>query len=381
MIFKKYASSVSLELLESYLKKEGWEQLSFSKPRFFDCFQNTLCESLFQINVPNSKELDDYDYSFNQALNRLSYYENRDIDDLIQRILNPDCDIIKIRKNNSKIQNGTIPLDDAIDFFDNSKKLIASAAMDVSTKVKYRNGKYIKEVDSFLKKCRFGQTEEGSFIISIICPLDKEIIDDNQIALFDSFKDYENNFSRKVVNKLMKSIKNIQDAIDNGKDLSSFVNSIDDDFISLNFFENLSLLENEDSEGSLIEFKVERESSQKEDQSSDNVILVNQRVKSPLSSFVNEYKMKLQPDEVISVVGLVEDASAEPVIAQRKKGIIKIIDANNKQKKYNVELTLDEYKTALKAHEKGEQVFVSGTKKGRIITDTQLMVVGSIFDD
>lgn len=46
-------------------------------------------------------------------------------------LLNPNTDILKIRLDKKEVESGNIMFDDAIQLFDNAKKLIAATALDV----------------------------------------------------------------------------------------------------------------------------------------------------------------------------------------------------------------------------------------------------------
>ena len=60
--------------------------------------------------------------------------------------------------------------DDAIQLFVNAKKLIAATALDVINPKKMHYGRINEPVRNFLSQCRFGQTEIGSYVVSVICP-------------------------------------------------------------------------------------------------------------------------------------------------------------------------------------------------------------------
>lgn len=154
-------------------------------------------------------------------------------------LLNPNTDILKIRIDKKEMESGNIMFDDAIQLFVNAKKLIAATALDVINPKKTHYGRINEPVQKFLSQCRFGQTEIGSYVISVVCPFVdfSETEGYRQLSIFSDEEQCVNSLTRKVTNRLMANVAVIKQGIDDDN-LESLVNY--DSPISSNFYEALN---------------------------------------------------------------------------------------------------------------------------------------------
>jgi len=74
----------------------------------------------------------------------------------------------------------------------------------------------MKQVDDFLKECRFGQTERGSFVATILAPVPPEI--QPPLAGLDAGRfELEEPYARQVTTRLMSSLGLVSQSIQHGK--------------------------------------------------------------------------------------------------------------------------------------------------------------------
>lgn len=350
-----------------FLEKCGWEEIVFKNKKRFDVYQKKKDGELYQINVPIFDNLSDYEDMIVEACNEIAFFEGLEFDDVVSKICNPQADIIKIRTNNPEVFDGSIPFDTAINLFENSKKVIADAAMDVSNKMTYRTARYGKDVERFISKCRFGQTKRGSYVISIICPFDN--VDENgreQLTLISEPAVKMENYTRQVVKKLFSSIKKISSAIENNRDLSDLLKQDSDDFVSLNFMEDLGNLGVSDRDG-FVEIKAELDPTLKEEAPLQAVVFESNK-KTKLVNFVETYKQKeLDDQKTDTFYGYISKTKSEPILQQRVDGEITIKEQSTGLN-YRVVLQNKDYDRALVAHKNGKLVKIVGIKQNdRII--------------
>jgi hypothetical protein len=132
--------------------------------------------------------------------------------------------------------------------------LLADTALDIINPQKYHYGRSDKLVQKFLSECRFGQTEIGSYVMSVVCPF-VEISDKEgyrQLSIFTDEETCDNSLTRKVTNKLMENIYTIKKKIDDGES-DSLVAESEEKQISANFYEALNGL-NFNSDSVIVEF-------------------------------------------------------------------------------------------------------------------------------
>ena len=169
-------------------------------------------------------------------------------------LLNPNTDILKIRLEKKDVEAGNILFDDAIRMYENAKRLLAATALDILHPKKYHQGRMDDCVLKFLSNCRFGQTEIGSYVVSVVCPFAEldENEDYKQLSIFSDEEQCANSLTRQVTSRVMKNISFIKNQIDNGE-MDKLILQDGDKIISANFYEALGGL-NLDSNGADVEF-------------------------------------------------------------------------------------------------------------------------------
>lgn len=345
-----------------YLDETGWEYIPLKRNNI-KIYQYERKDIFEQVNVPISKELIDYKQAMYNVVKTISDIEKKSVEQIMLYLLNPNTDILKIRLSKQNIESGTIMFDDAIRLYDNAKKLLAATALDIINPKKIHYGRIDEPVQSFLNQCRFGQTEIGSYVVSVICPF-AELSDTDEYKQLSIFSDEEqcaNSLTRKVTNKLMDNIAYIKNQIDNGEEK---VLSNEDVRISSNFFEALNGM-NLQSENMFIEFTTEWAPAVKRNRSINNHIKISNDYYQPIKNVIDCIKDKTA--KRTEIIGRIKQLSASPIVDKRKDGriVVVYIDDNNKAKSITVNLQKEDYENAVKAHQYGKTVKIIGDLEGK----------------
>lgn len=345
-----------------YLDETGWECIPLKRNNI-KIYQYKRKDIFEQVNVPISKELIDYKQAMYNVVKTISDIEKKSVEQIMLYLLNPNTDILKIRLSKQNIESGNIMFDDAIRLYDNAKKLLAATALDIINPKKIHYGRIDEPVQSFLNQCRFGQTEIGSYVVSVICPF-AELSDTDEYKQLSIFSDEEqcaNSLTRKVTNKLMDNIAYIKNQIDNGEEK---VLSNEDVRISSNFFEALNGM-NLQSENMFIEFTTEWAPAVKRNRSINNHIKISNDYYQPIKNVIDCIKDKTA--KRTEIIGRIKQLSASPIVDKRKDGkiVVVYIDDNNKAKSITVNLQKEDYENAVKAHQYGKTVKVIGDLEGK----------------
>lgn len=339
-----------------YLNISGWKSIPY-KREGVKIYQNTFGD-LQQVIVPMRKDFIDYKNTMYKVIQTIADVENKSIEQVMLYLLNPNTDILKIRLDRKDIEPGNILFDDAISLFENAKKLLAATALDIINPKKIHYGRIDDAVTSFLNQCRFGQTEIGSYIVSIVCPFAEldEKIGYKQLSIFSDEEECANSLTRKVTNKLMSNIHTIKSKID--ADELAYLYGEDSD-ISSNFFEALSGL-NFQTANTTIEFIAEWSPIVKSNRCKYSKLSVTNDYYQPISSIAS--KIKGESSKRTEIVGRIKQLSATPVLAKRTNGLATIvyIGDDNKVKSVKVELNREDYDNAVIAHQKGCAVKIIG---------------------
>lgn len=341
-----------------YLELNDWRQIPFKREdvKIYQIYKN---DNLVQVSVPLSKELSDYKQAMYDVIREIADYEEKSIEQVMLYLLNPNTDIIKIRFVNKEVENGNILFDDAIKLYDNAKKLIAATAADVINPQKIHYGRADKSVQTFLNQCRFGQTEIGSYVVSVVCPF-AELPDNQeyqQLSIFSDEEKCENSLTRKVTARLIDNIATVKEKIENG-DFDALAS--EDNGISSNFLEALSSF-NLESENSSVIFTPEWSPIAKKNRSPHKSVAITSDYYQPINATVQKIKEKtIRQTEII---GRISQLKAAPSVDNRDGGEVMVVylNENNKAKSVKAILSKEDYEKAVDAHQHGKMIKIIGT--------------------
>lgn len=115
---------------------------------------------------------------------------------------------------------------------DNIKDILAISCLDTLSPSKFHAKVYTNDVNDNISNYSFGQTEIGSYILNILCPLGN--------YHYEIFEPTEENIplNRKINIKLISSIYNIQEDL-NADNKNKFDEEVDQGIYSINFLDSL----------------------------------------------------------------------------------------------------------------------------------------------
>lgn len=346
-----------------YLTETNW-QLYPIKRKDIKIFQYKKEDFFEQVTIPIDKMLRDYKDAMYDAICKIAHVEKKSVEQLMLYLLNPNTDILKIRLDKKEVESGNIMFDDAIQLFDNAKKLIAATALDVINPKKIHYGRIDEPVQKFLSQCRFGQTEIGSYVVSVVCPFAElsETEGYRQLSFFSDEEQCANSLTRKVTNQLMTNVATIKQEIDDGN--LEFLSNYDSP-ISSNFYEALNGL-GMNTEDTTVEFIAEWSPTVQSNRCQYNRISVTNDYYEPIRTIIS--KIKECTNERTEIVGKIKELKAAPVIDNREYGTIVVVYVgdNARAKSVTVKLDREDYDKAVAAHQHGKAVKVVGDLKGQV---------------
>lgn len=357
--FMDLTEKISPLAFAKYLKDMGWEQFP-SRRQYIKIFQYEKNDDFFQVVIPTEKKLNDYKEAMYKAVVTVAEVENKSVEQVLLYLLNPNTDILKIRLEKKDIEAGNILFDDAIRMYENAKRLLAATALDILHPKKYHQGRMDDCVLKFLSSCRFGQTEIGSYVVSVVCPFAEldENEDYKQLSIFSDEEQCANSLTRQVTSRVMKNISFIKNQIDNGE-MDKLILQDEDKIISANFYEALGGL-NLDSNGADVEFIAEWSPIVKNTDCVNNRILLTHDYYQPIETTIE--RLKDETNKSTRIIGRIKKLESSPDVQKRKIGKITVVylDENDKRKTVTVNLNKNEYDKAIKAHERGFHVEIVG---------------------
>lgn len=359
------AGKISHVDIVKYLRDLNWNELR-TKRNYIKVFQLKNAEgTYYQATIPTSRELSDYNEAMYAAVENIAKSTNKSNEQVILELLNPLSDIIRVRVFSPEINSGSIFVEDAIRLYENSRKLLMAAAMDIKTPRRVHLGRPDSAIQEFVSNCRFGQTEIGSYVVSVVCPFaDIDSGRYRQLSLFSDVQEAQNSITRNVTNKLMKSIKLIKDSIDEGNLDSTIDESLSsENAISATFLEALNAI-GIYRENTQVDISVKWAPTIKNYEQDSETVTLTHDYYEPIDALVK--KMKNLEDKNIVFIGKISSLHSAIDIDKRVNGTITLVtvDEFGRLLKAKLSLPREFYDLAISAHKAGKFVKVTGTLRG-----------------
>jgi len=162
---------VSPDTLCAYVKALGWQKVDTVNSQKIAVYTNPL-DTLRQLIIPLDKDLDDYPDRIAEAVRRLAEFENRPLREVLNHLLLPPADVLRFRQFSVETEAGVLPLDHAVQCLTGVRKMLLAVAHSALMPRTYHPRLSRTEAENFVARCRFAQTERGSFVFTVACPLD-----------------------------------------------------------------------------------------------------------------------------------------------------------------------------------------------------------------
>lgn len=182
-----------------------------------------------QLIVPLDPRVDDYGRSMADVIERLSKHSGRAPLEVLNDLLIPPSDVLRFVVDEPEARSGSIPLEQSISLLTGAQRALLSSACSVIQPQSFHPRLSRAEAEQLIGACRMGQTERGSFTLTIACPVeavDSELTLLKPTPLFDGLGEAGDDppdvrakdpFARRVTRLLMRSLDRIARAIDADK--------------------------------------------------------------------------------------------------------------------------------------------------------------------
>lgn len=198
---------IRLQEVCEFLDKHNWLKIESGKRKIiYQAPESLGFTEPCKICLPANFEFTDFDKSLDRNINFIA--EVYDISPReVSRTVKAIDTILSIRMIGEKTSDGTLPVNSLKDVLDNITSAIKNAASFVVSK--NNNSEPTNEfIDDYIKKCRFLQTEVGSFIIKIQLPSNELLKEGNLLT--------KRIYSDAVGNEISSTIGFVNDEIFNG---------------------------------------------------------------------------------------------------------------------------------------------------------------------
>ncbi|WP_390913562.1 hypothetical protein [Pseudosulfitobacter sp. SM2401] len=150
-----------------FLGANGWEQYS-SQPYF-----SVWTKGDYEVLIPKEGTRDFPSRMF-EALEEISSEKDLNTETVFRQMLMSGFETLKVSTVGPSSMNGTVSLSDGVKLIGNVRDLLISSASAVIEPRRSYAGKRAGLAETFLQTARLGQTEHGSFILTVLAPVMKE---------------------------------------------------------------------------------------------------------------------------------------------------------------------------------------------------------------
>lgn len=182
-----------------YLRARGWTPYSESAGRFSVWTSDAHPDA--EVVVPFKRTAADYVSVLSRLLRELEVAEGRSQIDIIRDLLNSGFDLVRLAARSPATSDGSIRIGDGIRLFEQAKEIVlAAACATVRPRPVFHSRKPQQAVD-YMEKARLGQTEHGSYVLTILSPVSPQLNAYSETDLFPAEP-----FERSVVRTLATSL-------------------------------------------------------------------------------------------------------------------------------------------------------------------------------
>lgn len=210
--------AISTMAIHSYLKGQGWVREVDLGDRGV-VYTDSKGKELF---APGSSHLRDYARSVSALVATVAESEDRDELAVYRDLVSADRDLIRFRAPEAE-EDGSIDLVRGVDLVQQSKDVVLAAACStVSAQRFFRSGSNAK-ANEYLQTVKLGQTEQGSFVVTLYSPVPPTLEGSNQASLWPEIESEP--FGRQVTRTLVNAMSALLDAVaevGRGSDIEAF---------------------------------------------------------------------------------------------------------------------------------------------------------------
>ena len=331
-----------------YAKATNWTRKpqDFGGLAVFDYGERELTQLL----IPIDGDAKDYPVRMLDVVQRIAEIEERPILEVSNDLLNPDSDIVRYRIADPSVSSD-LGLLKGIEILEGAKRSLLSAAHSILAPVKYHPRLSKREPKEFLDQCRLKQTEHGSFVVAIACPLDA-VDTEGLLEGVDSF-------TRETTKTLMASLRRIEDGIEADQEATLVADDAGNGVpITANLCDALARMEPPSARG-LLEISTSWASTCPNEDANERASV---RFADDYFDVIRDVGTQLRPThqaEVSVFAGFVETLNGNMNNDGRRHGevILDLLEENDVVRT-RVTLDADQYAEADQAHMSGKPVIV-----------------------
>ena len=160
-------AAISPDALLAYARAAGWEKLE----RYRKHSEVYVHEVAPEIIIPMTQCLGDYANVVSQLIQIFAKVAESDELSVYRDLITADCDVVRI-KAASEGFSGSVTLKDGVSLIAGAYEMVFAVACSLCEPRPLWRERATKEVDDFMRRVHLGHTEHGSFVVTLMAPVD-----------------------------------------------------------------------------------------------------------------------------------------------------------------------------------------------------------------
>jgi hypothetical protein len=165
-----------------------------------------------EILLPLRRDFGDYTLRMADVVQALALVERHPVFEMLNELSGPPSDVLRLRVSAPDATLGNLPLDEGLRLLRGGREMLLSAACSTARPQGFHPEKSLKKPNDFIRNCRLGQTERGSFVATIITPVPPSLRQEGLPGV-DGFEEVLEPFARRVTTRLMGSLRIVDEAV------------------------------------------------------------------------------------------------------------------------------------------------------------------------
>ena len=217
--------AISPAALSAYARSAGWRKIE-DYGTHSDVY---AAEEKPEVILPRTERLGDYASVVSRLISIFAKAADRDELSLYRDLVTADRDVVRARI--TETDDGSLTLNRGVDLISGARDLVLAAACSLrESQPLYRLGAN-REANDLLEGIRLGQTEHGSFVVTLLTPVVSpplptllQVYDDS-----DGYDDFDDPIERRMTRRLVEALTATCEATERATagDGSAFPESVD----------------------------------------------------------------------------------------------------------------------------------------------------------
>jgi hypothetical protein len=194
----------------SYLRVHGWRQeAEIGDKGSVWLLPSAVGREEADVTLPLRRDLGDFALRMGDVLRTLAQVEARPETEVLRDLATTGSDLIRIRAPSRDAASGSLPLEAAVTFVERSRDMMLAAACAALSKRPYFATRKPARATEYLSQVRLGQTERGSYILTILSPVAPALSSEGELPFgLEAPEPYE----RHVVRTLAEGLAALEQA-------------------------------------------------------------------------------------------------------------------------------------------------------------------------